>query len=212
MTEPTHNTGQLRPDLALISEWIRPGSHVIDLGCGEGTLLAHLHHHHDVTGYGLEIDEDEIAAAIARGVNVIQGDVDEGLQEYASGSFDYVIMTQALQALQRPDLAISEMLRVGHTAIVTFPNFGHWRARLDVLAGRMPLTRSMPDHWYDSENIHLCTVHDFERLCRDNGWRIARRNLLNHDHKDGWMQRTAPNLFTEIAVYMLTTEEKSRRP
>lgn len=196
----------LRPDLALISEWIPPNAHILDLGCGEGALLAYLNAEREVTGYGLEIDEDEIGAAVARGVNVIQGDVDDGLQQFATASFDFVVMTQALQALQRPDLAIAEMLRVGRTAIVTFPNFGHWRARFDVLRGRMPLTRTMPENWYDSENIHLCTVRDFEALCAENHWRIARRNMMNHDHQDGWLQRLAPNLCTEIAVYLLEAE------
>ncbi|MGB0211554.1 methionine biosynthesis protein MetW [Algiphilus sp.] len=200
---------KLRPDLALISDWIPSNAHILDLGCGEGALLAYLNAERGVTGYGLEIDEDEIAAAIGGGVNVIQGDVDDGLQQYAAGSFDFVVMTQALQALQRPDLAIGEMLRVGRTAIVTFPNFGHWMARLDVLRGRMPLTRTMPEHWYDSENIHLCTVRDFEVLCEENDWRITRRNLLNHDHQDGWLQRFAPNLFTEIAVYMLESRKEA---
>ena len=197
---------KLRPDLALISDWIPSNAHILDLGCGEGALLAYLNAERGVTGYGLEIDEDEIAAAIGGGVNVIQGDVDDGLQQYAAGSFDFVVMTQALQ---RPDLAIGEMLRVGRTAIVTFPNFGHWMARLDVLRGRMPLTRTMPEHWYDSENIHLCTVRDFEVLCEENDWRITRRNLLNHDHQDGWLQRFAPNLFTEIAVYMLESRKEA---
>ena len=200
---------KLRPDLALISDWIPSNAHILDLGCGEGALLAYLNAERGVTGYGLEIDEDEIAAAIGGGVNVIQGDVDDGLQQYAAASFDFVVMTQALQPLQRPDLAIGEMLRVGRTAIVTFPNFGHWMARLDVLRGRMPLTRTMPEHWYDSENIHLCTVRDFEVLCEENDWRITRRNLLNHDHQDGWLQRFAPNLFTEIAVYMLESRKET---
>ena len=203
-----HPPERLRPDLSLISDWIPPQTHILGLGCGEGALLAYLHEERGVTGYGLEIDEDEIAAAVARGVNVIQGDVDDGLQQFATGSFDFVVMTQALQALQRPDLAIGEMLRVGRTAIVTFPNFGHWMARIDVLGGRMPRTRTMPDNWYDSDNIHLCTVRDFETLCQDNGWRITRRNLLNHDHQDGWLQRFSPNLFTEIAVYMLESEQR----
>lgn len=200
-------TPGLRTDLALITSWIPEGAHVLDLGCGDGALLSYLHRHRRVTGYGVEIDDHEVAAAIASGVNVIQGDVDEGLFGYDSHSFDFVIMTQALQALQRPDLAIAEMLRVGRTAIVTFPNFAYWRARLDVIRGRMPLTQAMPDHWYDSENIHLCTVYDFEQLCSERGWRIVRRTLLNRGQRDRGLQRLSPNLFTEVAVYTLESSE-----
>jgi methionine biosynthesis protein MetW len=201
------STAPLRVDLALISGWIRDGARILDLGCGDGTLLAHLAEQRQVSGYGLEIDADEIAGCIARGVNVLQGDLDDGLRDFASASFDYVVMTQALQALQRPDHALAEMLRVGHTAIVTFPNFGHWRARLDILRGRMPATAALPAAWYETENIHLCTVRDFEQLCAERRWKIVRRSLLDHDHHDGWLQRLAPNLFSEIAVYMLESSE-----
>lgn len=196
----------LRPDLALISQWIRSDTRVLDLGCGDGALLDHLARERGVSGYGLEIDTEEIAACIARGVNVLQGDLDHGLEGFDSDSFDYVVMSHALQALQRPDLAVAEMLRVGRTAIVTFPNFGHWRARLDLLFGRMPTTAALPSSWYETENIHLCTVHDFERLCAERGWRIVRRSLLDHDHHDGWLLRMAPNLCAEIAIYMLEAE------
>lgn len=194
----------LREDLALISDWIAPGSRVLDLGCGDGALLAHLAAARQVKGYGLEIDPDNIAACVAAGVNVIEADVDDGLRDFRDGSFDYVVMTAALQAMQRPDHVVSEMLRVGRTAIVTFPNFGHWRVRLALAAGRMPVTTSLPREWYETENIHLCTVADFEDLCAKKRWRVERRSLLNHHRRNGWGLRLMPNLLTEVALYRLS--------
>ncbi len=193
----------LRPDLALISEWIKPGSRILDLGCGDGTLLAHLARTRQVRGYGLEIDPDNIARCLDAGVNVIHADVDDGLTDFGDHSFDYVVMTQALQATQRPDQVVSEILRVGRTGIVTFPNFGHWQVRAALLRGRMPATPALPDTWYGTANIHLCTVADFEDLCRDRGWQIRRRSLLDHSRRDGWEIHVMPNLLAEIAVYML---------
>ncbi len=197
----------LRPDLALICDWIRPGSRILDLGCGDGSLLAYLAANHQVTGYGLEIDPDKVARCVEAGVNVIQADVDEGLRDFDSGSFDYVVMTQALQALQRPDEAIAEILRVGRVGIVTFPNFGHWRVRLALATGRMPVTPTLPDQWYDSPNIHLCTVDDFESLCRERHWRVLARRLLDRSHHEGLRNRMGPNLFSEVALYMLQAPE-----
>jgi methionine biosynthesis protein MetW len=193
----------LRPDLAVIAEWIAPSSRILDLGCGDGALLDHLARTRNVRGYGLEIDDANVAACVAAGVNVIQADLDDGLREFESGSCDYVVMTQALQALQRPHQAVAEMLRVGKTAIVTFPNFGHWRVRLGLAAGRMPNTPSLPEEWYSTPNIHLCTVADFEDLCDENGWQVLRRSLLDHERRDDWVIRLAPNLFAENALYML---------
>ncbi len=193
----------LRPDLQLIAGWIKPGSRVLDLGCGDGKLLDYLAQHRGVHGYGLEIDTANVAACIARGVNVIQADLDDGLRDFETGSFDYVLLTQTLQALQRPDEAIEEILRVGRSAIVTFPNFGHWRVRQALLSGHMPVTKTLPSAWYDTSNIHLCTVADFDALCAARGWRVRERRLLNRAHREGWSIRLAPNLFAEVALYQL---------
>ncbi len=197
------STLDLRPDLALIGDWIKPGSRILDLGCGDGTLLAHLAQTHNVRGYGLEIDPINVARCVERGVNVIQADLDHGLDDFETGSFDYVLMTQALQALQRPDLALAEILRVGRIGIVTFPNFGYWRVRTALAWGHMPVTPSLPDHWYDTPNIHLCTVNDFEHLCEQRGWSVLNRRLLDRSHREGMRIRCAPNLFSEVAQYML---------
>jgi methionine biosynthesis protein MetW len=194
--------GVLRPDLAVISEWIEPGSRILDLGCGDGTLLDHLARTRQVRGYGLEIDAVKLSACVARGVNVIQADVDDGLKDFATDSFDYVVMTQTLQALARPDLALTEILRVGRRAIVTFPNFGHWRVRAQLLAGHMPLTKALPDQWYDTPNIHLCTVQDFEALCAQRRWTCLRRSLLDRSLREGKRITALPNLFAETALYL----------
>ncbi len=194
----------LRADLAIIAEWIRPGSTALDLGCGDGTLLDYLGKHHGVSGYGLEIDEQNIEACIANGINVIQADLNDGITDYfADNRFDYVLMSQALQATEHPDRLIDEMLRVGKEGIVTFPNMAHWRARLQLgLYGIMPVTRNLPNQWYDTPNVHLCTLKDFEVLCRKQGITILQRTVVDYSHKQGsfWM-KLFPNLFGEIAIY-----------
>lgn len=192
----------LRRDLELIAEWIRPGARVLDLGCGDGTLLAHLYTTKNVTGFGLEIDPDNIARCIARGVDVIQTDIDEGLQEFEGRGFDYVVMTQSLQALHFPERVLEEMLRIGREAITSFPNMGHWKCRLQLaIAGHMPVTRALPHHWYDTPNIHMCTVHDFERLCAERNYEVLQRAAVDRHHRSTPGTRMLPNLFGESAIY-----------
>lgn len=204
-TLPDTRGEALRTDLSLIREWIPDGARVLDLGCGEGQLLQNLRDTRNVQGYGLEIDQDNIAGCIRRGVNVIEQDIDEGLGNIADKRFDYVLMTQALQAVQRPDLVLAEMLRVGREAIVTFPNFGHWRVRGYLFfKGRMPVSRRLPYQWYDTPNIHLCTVNDFDTHCRKSGYRILDRLVLNNDHASGIGTRLWPNVFGEIAIYRVS--------
>ncbi len=192
----------LRTDLALIAEWIKPGSRVLDLGCGDGTLMAYLQSHHNVTGYGAEIDEENIVKCIASGVNVIQTDLDAGLSEFDKGSFDYVIMTQTLQAIRYPDKLLNEMLHIGREGILTFPNMGHWRCRLQIaLQGIMPRSRTLPYEWYDTPNIHLCTLKDFEALCTKSNIEILQRTTVDYAHQSNLGIRLLPNLLGEIAIY-----------
>ena len=192
---------KLREEQMLIADWIRPGSRVLDLGCGDGSLLARLKDERDCTGYGIEIDRENIVQCIASGVNVIQSDLDRGLSDFDDDSFDYVVMTQTLQAVHYPNRLLREMLRVGREGIVTFPNFGHWRCRLQVLSGRMPVTRNLPDTWYDTQNIHMCTVRDFEALCALERIEILQHAAVDTAHRSAFAMQLLPNLFSEIAIY-----------
>lgn len=195
----------MRDDLKLIGDWIPEAARVLDLGCGDGSLLAHLKRDKKVVGYGLEIDQDNLAACFEKGVNVIEQDLDRGLDNFQSKRFDYVVMTQALQAVMRPDRILGEMLRVGREAIITFPNFGHWRVRSYLgFKGRMPVSSALPYEWYDTPNIHLCTVRDFETHCAKNGIRIIERRVVDRHHRRGPLTRAWPNLFGEIAIYRVT--------
>ena len=194
-----------RPDFKLIHDWVPEGAHILDLACGDGSLLAALARDKNVTGYGLEIDPDGITACIARGVNVIEQNLDDGLANFDDGACDLVVMTQALQALRRPDRALDEMLRVAGEAIITFPNFAYWRHRVHLgIRGYMPVSKSLPHAWYDTPNIHLSTFNDFEQLCRDKGLIIVDRAVGIGDHEGHWTSRWWPNLFGEIAIFRVT--------
>ena len=200
----------LRPDQALIAEWIAPSSRFLDLGCGDGALLASLQNTRNVTGYGLEIDEDNIVKCIAVGVNVIQTDLDAGLSEFDENSFDYVLMTDTLQAVHFPDKLINEMLRVGREGIITFTNIGHWICRLQLaIKGKMPISRSLPDQWYETPNIHLCSIADFEELCRSLDVEILQRATVDHAHRSNLGMRLLPNLLGEIALYRFRRKTQS---
>ena len=194
----------LRADLAQISDWVTPGSRVLDLGCGDGVLLEHLQQERQVGGYGIELDVKGVTHCIRRGVNVLQSDLNAGLADFEDNSFDYVVMTQALQMVRHPDRLLDEMLRIGKVGIVTFPNFGYWKCRLAVARGHMPVTPGLPNSWYNTDNIHLCTVRDFEDLCAQKGINISRRVVLDSHHQADIRARTMPNLFGEIALYQFS--------
>lgn len=189
-----------RPDFHVIGEIVEPGSRVLDLGCGEGDLLAWLVENRNVTARGVEISPAQVRRAIAKGVSVFQGDIDEGLADYPDKAFDYVILSHTLQETRAPLDVLREMLRVGRRAIVSFPNFGHWFVRANMVAhGRAPKTKVFPYNWYNSPNIHFLSINDFESLCREQGLPIERRYFLSGARR----VKALPNLFAQSAVFLL---------
>jgi methionine biosynthesis protein MetW len=196
MTEHEELSG--RPDFDAIAAWVAPEATVLDLGCGDGLLLKFLTGTRGVKGYGIEIDDGNVLACVKNGVNVIQSDLERGLQGFDAGSFDYVILSQTLQAMRHTEEIVLEMLRVGRQGIVAFPNFGHWQARWQVaFGGRMPVSDALPYQWYDTPNLHLCTISDFERFCAGHAVRILERIVLHAGRPVGFL----PNLLGSLAVF-----------
>jgi methionine biosynthesis protein MetW len=196
----THDPLELaaaRPDFAAIAAWIPQGASVLDLGCGDGSLLRFLKDTRKVRGYGVEISDANIVACVRNGVNVIQGDLESGLSGFESNAFDFVLLSQTLQATRHTEPLVQEMLRVGREGIVSFPNFGYWRNRLNVLRGNMPVSRELPYQWYDTPNVHLCTLHDFEDFCRDLRVTVLERRVMSGNSE----VKILPNLLGSTAVY-----------
>jgi methionine biosynthesis protein MetW len=190
-----------RSDYAIISEIVEPNTRILDLGCGEGELLAWLAENKNVDARGVELVGAKVQQAIARGVSVYHGDIEEALADLPSQAFDYVILSQTLQESQAPLQVLRDMLRVGRRAIVAFPNFGHWTVRLaHLFTGRAPKTKLFPHDWYDSPNIHFLTIHDFEALANREHWQIEKRIYLQGARQI----RLFPNLFSEVAVYLVS--------
>lgn len=191
-----------RPDHDLLKDWVKPNSRVLDLGCGDGSLLCKLRDEKGVHGLGLEIDERYITECLSKGLNVVEQDMDKGMSNLQTDSFDFVIMNQALQAVHFPHLVLDEMLRIGKECFITFPNFGHWRCRSYLISkGRMPVSNFMPYTWYDTPNIHFCTVKDFEALCEQKNIKIINRTVVNQNNNVTWQAKKWPNLFAVTAIY-----------
>ena len=196
----------LRPDLAAIAEMIPDGARVLDVGCGDGALLEYLVRTKKVDGRGIELSQQNVNACVARGLAVVQGDADTDLADYPGQVFDFAILSQTIQATEKPALVLENLLRIGRRTAISLPNFGHWRVRLSLLfSGRMPRTRALDYHWYDTPNIHLCTVADFVDLARRNGAVIDRALALKGEIVAGEMRPDAwgPNLFAQGAIFLL---------
>ncbi|RBP49759.1 methionine biosynthesis protein MetW [Arenicella xantha] len=212
MNKIMQQNGLSRHDLRVISDWITPGSHVMDLGCGNGALLQHLQREKQVTGYGVELNPEKIAQCIENGVNVIQTNLDRGLDHFSTDAFDFVILSLTLQAMRNPKALLQEMMRVGKQGIVTFPNFAYWRNRLQIgLGGFMPVSDELPYKWYDTPNIHLCTIQDFHELCEQLDFTIESSIAVHRTNSQSIRLRLMPNLFGEIALCRFSKKHSNEK-
>lgn len=195
----------LRADLAAIADAVPPGARVLDIGCGDGALLAHLRDTKAVDARGIDVSAANVAGAVARGLSVVQGDADADLADYPDGAFDMAILSDTLQAMRAPATVLSELVRIARRGVVSFPNFGHWRVRASLaFGGRMPVTKSLPVSWHETANIHFCTVDDFRALAAERMLRIEAASYLSGGRRRGaW----AANLMAEQAVFVLAQGE-----
>ncbi|NIX75170.1 methionine biosynthesis protein MetW [Microvirga terricola] len=203
---PTDDRLGHRLDFLLVADMVEPGSRVLDIGCGDGALLSLLRERRNVDGRGIEISREGVNACLAKGLPVIQGDADTDLVDYPDDAFDYVILSQTIQATRQPKAVLEQLLRIGRRAIVSFPNFGHWRVRLDLaFRGRMPVSENLPYAWYDTPNIHFCTIRDFVELCAEVGAQMEKAAAL--DAGGSPVRMTLPwwvwNLLGEQGVFLL---------
>ena len=192
-------------NLNFINQWITPNSSVLDLGCGQGSLLEKLTNSLKIKGYGIEIGNQNIELCLEKGLNIIEQDIDEGLENIGTKSFDTVILSETIHVLKKPDQALKEITRIGKNSIVTIPNFAHWSSRISLLTkGRMPLSDSHPNSWYESENLHLCTLKDFEDLCNTLNIKILDRILISSLNRNSAYLNFLPNLLSYYAMYKLS--------
>ena len=196
---------RIRADLQLIADMIEPGARVLDIGCGDGALLEHLVYVKQVTGRGIELSQEGVNACVSHGLSVIQGDADTDLVDYPAEAFDYAILSQTLQATHDPRHVLEQLVRIGRRAVVSFPNFGHWRMRLSLLLrGRMPVTDVLPASWYETPNIHLCTIRDFQALCDELGVTVERALSLDAGGRvTPWRSLRLANLLGQSALFLL---------
>ena len=187
----------------IINSWVPENSKVIDFGCGDGSLLKELFENKQVLGYGVEINDTKIEKCIEKGVPVIKLDIDKGLNDFMSSNFDLSIMARSIQCLKNPDLALNRMLKLSKRCVVTLPNLGYWRCRINLASGKMPITPELPSSWYETENIHLCTIKDFENLCLKENIRIKDKVFINRNGDQGGLSKINPNLFAVEGVYLL---------
>ena len=187
-----------RQDYQIITEMIEDGSTVLDLGCGDGSLLLHLKQTRNVSGYGVEKDDRNVLASLSNGINVVQSDLEQGLAGFGSAAFDYVVLSLTLQAVHQTEAIIDEMLRVGRQVIVTFPNFGFWRHSLQIFLGQAPVSKQLPYQWYDTPNVHVLTINDFENFCVSHNARILDRVVLS---ERGRPIDALPNLMGALVIY-----------
>jgi len=187
----------------IINSWVPENSKVIDFGCGDGSLLKELFENKQVLGYGVEINDTKIEKCIEKGVPVIKLDIDKGLNDFMSSDFDLSIMARSIQCLKNPDLALNRMLELSKRCVVTLPNLGYWRCRINLASGKMPITPELPSSWYETENIHLCTIKDFENLCLKENIRIKDKVFINRNGNQGGLSKINPNLFAVEGVYLL---------
>ena len=187
----------------IINSWVPENSKVIDFGCGDGSLLKELFENKQVLGYGVEINDLKIEKCIEKGIPVIKLDIDKGLNDFMSSNFDLSIMARSIQCLKNPDLALNRMLDLSKRCVVTLPNLGYWRCRINLASGKMPITPELPSSWYETENIHLCTIKDFENLCLKENIRIKDKVFINRRGNQGGLSKINPNLFAVEGVYLL---------